>query len=255
MRFLPAGDAALIVEFGDRVDPALNDRALALDAALAATALPGVVETIPTYRSLLVQYDPLEIGGYDALVERLAALASATDNAGRAAGAAVAAARHWAVPVAYGGPFGVDLDEVAARHGLTPEQAIELHLSGDYRVYMIGFAPGFAYLGGLPEALHTPRRENPRSRTPAGSISIGGIQAAVASMELPSGWHLLGRTPVRTFHPGRAEPFLFRTGDRIRFRRIAHDAFEPLARRAGQGEPVAELLTAAADGQGGGGTP
>jgi len=249
MRFLPAGDAALIVEFGDRVDPALNDRVLALDAALTAAALPGVVETIPTYRSLLVQYDPLEIGAYDALVERITALAVASPE-GAAAGAGAAVSRQWAVPVAYGGPFGVDLDEVAARHGMTPEQAIETHLSGDYRVYMIGFAPGFAYLGGLPEALHTPRRENPRSRTPAGSISIGGIQAAVASMELPSGWHLLGRTPVRTFHPGRAEPFLFRTGDHIRFRRIPHDAFEPLAHRAEQGEPVAELLTAAADGQG-----
>jgi KipI family sensor histidine kinase inhibitor len=239
----------LTVEFGDHVDPALNDRVLALDAALAAASLPGIVETIPTYRSLFVQYDPLEIGGYDALIERIAALADApppSSGSIGSAGAEAPAYRRWAVPVAYGGPHGIDLEEVAARHGMTPEQAIERHLSGDYRVYMIGFAPGFAYLGGLPEALHTPRRENPRSRTPAGSISIGGIQAAIASMELPSGWHLLGRTPVRTFHPGRAEPFLFRTGDRIRFRRIPHDAFETLDRHAEQGEPVAELLTDAA---------
>ncbi|MBL8687639.1 MAG: 5-oxoprolinase subunit PxpB [Rhodospirillaceae bacterium] len=220
-RLLAAGDTALTVELGDAVDPKINAQVLALDKALSEAKLAGIVETVPTYRSLQVHFDPdvLDADTLRRTVERLAADLDDQPPPGRL----------WTVPVAYGGEHGIDLDSVAERTGLTTEQVIARHLGGDYRVYMIGFQPGFTYLGGLDPKLHLPRRETPRLKTPAGTISVGGIQAAVASIEAPSGWHLLGRTPVRAFDPGRADPFLFRAGDRIRFERIAHDDYTRLA--------------------------
>ncbi len=220
-RLLAAGDTALTVELGDAVDPRINARVLSLDKALAESNLAGIVETVPTYRSLQIHFDPDRLDAADLYrtIERLAA--SLDDRA--------PPGRRWTVPVAYGGEHGIDLDSVAERTGLTTDKVISRHLGGDYRVYMIGFQPGFTYLGGLDPKLHLPRRETPRLKTPAGTISIGGIQAAVASIEAPSGWHLLGRTPVRAFDPARTDPFLFRAGDRIRFERIAHDDYARLA--------------------------
>ena len=220
-RLLAAGDTALTVELGDAVDPKINAQVLALDKALSEAKLAGIVETVPTYRSLQVHFDPdvLDADTLRRTVERLAADLDDRPPSGRL----------WTVPVAYGGEHGIDLENVAERTGLTTEQVIARHLGGDYRVYMIGFQPGFTYLGGLDPKLHLPRRETPRLKTPAGTISVGGIQAAVASIEAPSGWHLLGRTPVRAFDPARADPFLFRAGDRIRFERIAHDDYTRLA--------------------------
>lgn len=220
-RLLAAGDTALTVELGDAVDPKINAQVLALDKALSEAKLAGIVETVPTYRSLQVHFDPdvLDVDTLRRTVERLAADLDDRPPPGRL----------WTVPVAYGGEHGIDLENVAERTGLTTEQVIARHLGGDYRVYMIGFQPGFTYLGGLDPKLHLPRRETPRLKTPAGTISVGGIQAAVASIEAPSGWHLLGRTPVRAFDPARADPFLFRAGDRIRFERIAYDDYTRLA--------------------------
>jgi KipI family sensor histidine kinase inhibitor len=225
-RLLLAGDTALTVEFGDAIDPAINARVLALDRALEGAALPGMVERVPTYRSLQIHYDPDLLPTRDlvAAVERLASGLASDAPAGR----------RWTVPVAYGGDLGIDLDAVAERTGLSAEQVVARHLAGDYRVYMIGFQPGFTYLGGLDDRLHLPRRDSPRLKTPAGTISIGGIQAAVASIEAPSGWHLLGRTPVRAFDPARAAPFLFATGDRIRFERIDPAGFASLSRRVAE---------------------
>ncbi|WP_037446158.1 5-oxoprolinase subunit PxpB [Skermanella stibiiresistens] len=222
-RFLPAGDAALTVEFGQAIDAGINARVLALDAALTAAAMPGVVETVPTYRSLLIQFDP-DILTHADLIGALGGLdRSAAQDVKEASGG-----RDWTIPVCYGGEHGADLEDVARHHGVTAEEVVRLHLSGDYRVYMIGFAPGFAYLGGLPPELHTPRRRDPRMRVPAGTISIGGMQAAVCSTPIPSGWHLLGRTPIRGFDLNRADPFLFRPGDRIRFTRIDAAEFDRL---------------------------
>ena len=220
-RLLAAGDTALTVELGDAVDPRINARVLSLDRALAEANLAGVVETVPTYRSLQIHFDPerLDAGDLHRTIERLSATLDDEAPPGRL----------WTVPVAYGGEHGLDLESVAERTGLATDEVIARHMGGDYRVYMIGFQPGFTYLGGLDPKLHLPRRETPRLKTPAGTISIGGIQAAVASIEAPSGWHLLGRTPVRAFDPARADPFLFRAGDRIRFERIAHDDYERLA--------------------------
>jgi KipI family sensor histidine kinase inhibitor len=228
---LPCGDAALAVEFGDVIDPRLNARVLALDARLAGH--PGVVETVPTYRSLLVHYDPLatDFAGLSGAVLALAEDLPDEPREGRI----------WRVPVVYGGSFGVDLEDVARQHGLDPEELVRRHSAPTYRVYMIGFVPGYTYLGGLDPTIATPRREVPRTKVPAGTISIGGIQAVVASIEAPSGWHLLGRTPARTFMPGREPAFLMAPGDRVRFAPIPEADWDRLDRAAAAGEIVAEV--------------
>ena len=222
-RIVPVGDSAILVEFGESVDPAINAAVLAFDAELARRALPGVVELVPTYRSLLVHYDPERIDGQSLL----------TTLAGLDYGRSVKPpeGRLWTVPVVYGGEHGIDLETVAKRHGLAPEEVVALHTAPTYRVYMVGFIPGFTYLGGLDPRLHTPRRDDPRPKTPAGSVSIGGVQAGIASLEAPSGWHLLGRTPVRTFDPERDPAFLLQPGDRVRFRPIEPSTFAELDRR------------------------
>jgi KipI family sensor histidine kinase inhibitor len=232
-RILPCGDTALAVEFGSDIDPRINARVLALDEC-AKNGVPGIVETVPTYRSLLVHYDPVAVD-YDTLSRSLLDLSRGLSDEPREG-------RLWRIPVVYGGPFGIDLDEVAARHGLTPAQLIEKHAAPIYRVYMIGFVPGYAYLGGLDPTIATPRREVPRARVPAGTISIGGIQAVVASIEAPSGWHLLGRTPVRSFMPDRDPIFLIEAGDRVQFEPIDASRWDALDRAAAAGEPVAEIV-------------
>jgi KipI family sensor histidine kinase inhibitor len=232
-RVLPCGDTALAVEFGEAIDPAVNACVLALDARVAQ-GIPGVVETVPTYRSLLVHYDPV-VTDFDTLGATLSALSADLPDT-------PAEGRLWRIPVVYGGAFGVDLEAVSARHGLAPADLIARHAAPIYRVYMIGFVPGFAYLGGLDPSLATPRRDVPRTRTPAGSISIGGAQAAVASIEAPSGWHLLGRTPVRSFMPDREPPFILNAGDRVTFEPVPAERWDALDRAAAAGNLIAEAL-------------
>lgn len=237
-RILPAGDHALVVELGDGIAPDLNARVHRLDQLVTESGLPGVVETVPTYRSLLVVFDPLSVDA-DALADRLRGLA-ALPPAGRAE-----RGRRWVLPVRFGGRHGEDLEEVARRAGLTPDEVVALHCAADYRVYMLGFSPGFAYLGGLPPALHLPRRENPRLKTPAGTLMQGGAQAAVSPLEMPSGWHLLGRTPLKTFDVARAQPFLLAPGDRIRVTAISEAEYDRLAEEAARTDLLPALEEAA----------
>lgn len=233
-RLLPCGDAALSVEFGATIAAALNERVLALDAAVRAAMFPGVVETVPTYRSLLVEFDPVTTD--------VAALSAFLIDAARAATRTDAAPRRWQVPVVYGGDFGVDLAELAARHGLSVAALIERHCAPVYRVFVIGFMPGFCYLGGLDATLETPRRLQPRQKVPAQSIIIGGAQTAISSVAGPSGWHLIGRTPVRPFMGGRQPIFLMSPGDEVVFQPVPASAWDALDARAAAGEAVAEVL-------------
>ena len=232
-RLLRCGDGALSVEFGSTTDPALNAQVLALDAALAAQPVPGIVETVPTYRSLLIQLDPLQTD-FPALEAKIAALCAqpAIERA---------KPRLWHVPVVFGGDDGMDLADLAARHAMTEQDLVARFCAATYRVAMIGFMPGFAYLGGLDPALTTPRRLQPRMRVPAQSISIGGGQAAIMTVEGPSGWHMIGRTPMRAFLPGREPVFLYEPGDEIRFEPMAAQDWAGLDARAAAGEPVARL--------------
>jgi KipI family sensor histidine kinase inhibitor len=229
-RVLACGDTALAVEFGTAMDAESNLRVFALDRALKSTPVEGVIETVPTYRSLLVHYDPLKLG-FSELSERLLMLLDQPDSAGNPS-------RHWRVPVFYDG---LDLDDVAKAHDMTPDELIRRHSTPRYEVAMIGFTPGFSYLRGLDPIIATPRRAQPRIVTPAGTISIGGAQAALQCLPGPSGWHLLGRTPVRTFDPRRDPVYLIEPGDTVTFERIDAAEFDRLERLAERGEIVAEL--------------
>lgn len=221
-RFLPVGDAALTVEFGDSISPDLNAKVVALDIALAASNMDGIIETAPSYRSLLICYDPVVLSCRQLVAELRRLLERGTRIR---QGSAVA----WSVPVVYDPPYAEDLPEVAQRLALSEDEVIRIHSGATYQVYMVGFAPGLPYLGPLPDRLHISRREAPRPSVPAGAVMIGGIQANIVPMPVPSAWYVLGRTPLRLFDPSRHDPFLFRAGDHLRFRRIDAAEFEHLA--------------------------
>jgi len=235
-RLLPSGDSAIVVEFARAIDDGANQRVLALDKAVAAASIAGVTEAVPTYRSLLVHYDPERID-FETLGAKLLALAQAPlPPAGKT--------RRWRVPVAYGGENGIDLEDVAKRLNITPDEVVARHSGGDYRVAMIGFTPGWSYLSGLDKSLHMPRRLSPRVFTPAGTISVGGVQAGIQCLAAPSGWHLLGRTAVRTFQLHREPVFLTQPGDHVSFYRVDEKTFAEQSRAAEAGEIVAELVAA-----------
>lgn len=233
-RILLSGDAALTVEFSSKIDPAANRRVLALDRALSEERLDGIRETVPTYRSLLVHYDPVT-ANYDDICQRVLELAKrpAPD---------IPPGRHWRIPVVYGGEYGIDLEDVARGHDMTPDDVVRRHTSGNYHVVMLGFMPGWAYLTGLDPALATPRRQNPRTFTPAGTISIGGVQAGVQCLAAPSGWHLLGRTPARTYDIQRQPIFMLEPADLVSFYAIPESDFADMSRAAEAGELVAEQV-------------
>src|ERR1700716_861079 len=233
-RILPSGDSAITVEFSRNIDDAANQRVLALDRTLANEPVSGVTETVPTYRSLLVHYDPVQID-FDTLSERLTALAELPVPP-------TTKARRWRIPVVYGGEHGIDLEDVAKTLDTTPDDIVARHVAGDYRVAMIGFTPGWSYLSGLDDFLHLPRRKNPRQLTPAGTISIGGVQTGVQCLAGPSGWHLLGRTPVRTYQLHRDPIFLLEPGDHVVFCPVDARTFAEQDRAAEAGEIVAELI-------------
>ncbi len=230
--FLPCGDAALSIEFGRAVDPHLNALTLDLDAALAAAPPEGLLETVPTYRALLVHFDPL-VTDHSEIEQAVRGLLANLETSAKTP-------RRWRVPVVYGGEYGVDLEALAQEHGLTPEDVIARHTGAVYTVAMLGFMPGFCYLAGLDPSLATPRRTDPREVTPAGTIAIGGDQANIASIEAPSGWNLIGRTPLRNFMPARDPAFLIGAGDEVVFKAIAEDDWAALDEAAAAGEWIAE---------------
>jgi inhibitor of KinA len=228
-RFLPAGESALVVEFGARIDQALNDQVRALDRALAANPIAGVVETVPTYRSLMVHFDP-RLLSTAALVERIQSLEVEAPIEEQPP-------HHWLIPVCYEPPYAEDLGEVAAALGLSAQRVAELHAGATYRVYMYGFAPGYVFLGGLPAELAISRRPVPRPPVAPGAVLIAGGQALIASIAMPTGWYDIGRTPAALFDPQRRPPFLIEIGDMVTFEPIDGATFAALQQAAGQ--PVA----------------
>ncbi|MBN9040060.1 MAG: allophanate hydrolase [Rhizobiales bacterium 62-47] len=233
-RILPSGDAAITVEFSRQIDDEANRRVLALDRLLAKTPIDGISETVPTYRSLLVHYDPVRID-FDTLGGKLAALAQQASTQD-------VVARRWRVPVTYGGEHGIDLEGTAKALNLSTEALISRHAAPTYRVAMIGFTPGWSYLSGLDPSLELTRRQTPRLLTPPGTISIGGVQTGIQCIAGPSGWHLLGRTPVRTYQLGRDPIFLLEPGDEVKLYAIDARQFAECERAAEHGEIVAELV-------------
>lgn len=248
LRLLDAGDAAFTIEFGDAIDPRLLAAVNALDAAIARLqaegGLPGLIETMPTFRSLTVFFDPL-VTGREALIAALRPLFDAAEGGGAPEG------RHWRLPVCYEGEAAPDLAETARAIGAGEDEVVALHSGTEYLVYMLGFLPGFPFMGDLPERLRLPRRAEPRVRVPAGSVAIATGLTAIYPWESPGGWHLLGRCPVPLFDARRASPSLLAAGDRVRFEPIPAAEFQRLAAALQAGEIDARqwLLPAVEEGR------
>jgi KipI family sensor histidine kinase inhibitor len=222
-RLLPSGDSAIVVEYGDGIDVRINARVRLLQRAIDAARHAGILETVPTYRSLMVHYDPMTLN-------REAAERLILATAGTLPEAVPETVRTVEVPVLYGGAAGPDLDAVAGLTGLDAQAVVDLHASGDYVVFMLGFMPGFPYLGGLPARIAAPRLATPRTIVPAGSVGIAGAQTGIYPTESPGGWRLIGRTPVRLFDPRRSPPALLEAGDHVRFVPVTASAFDAIAR-------------------------
>lgn len=224
--FRLAGDKGLLMEFGDAIDPAINSRIRAVAACLEKRLPPGVEEIIPTYCSLILVYDPMATAP-DTLIPLLTSIDADLDAAPLPEPNIVE------LPVCYDPSLGPDLAHVAEVNGLTPETVIQLHTAPLYPIYMIGFTPGFPYLGGLSEKLHTPRLSSPRTRVPAGSVGIANNQTGIYPIDSPGGWQLIGQCPVKLFDPLRKDPILLKAGDRLKFKAISLDEFKTLKEAAG----------------------
>ena len=236
-RFLDAGEAALVVQFGEIVDPAINDRVLALDAALRADPPAGTREFVPTYRSLMIHYDPLQIDreALIAIVNRMLTGLGEWRGEGTAT---------WTLPCCYDPPLAEDIDEAAGILGLTRDELVALHAQATYRVYMCGFTPGQIYLGGVPQPLKISRRTTPRAPHAAGAVSIGGGLGTVVPFVMPTGWYVIGQTPERLYAVERQDAFLIQAGDLLRFDPIDLATFRSLEQRASSGEIVARKRAA-----------
>ena len=232
MKIIPASDSSLLVVFGDTIAPALHRQVMGLFHALLAKRDPGIRNVHPGYASLLIDFDPLRLT-HDELTAVVQQLESLSDAG---AGDSVVV-----IPVCYDGELGPDLGDVAQHAGLSVEEVIRLHTSPTYLVYFLGFTPGFAYLGGLPEPLHTPRLATPRISVAAGSVGIAGSQTGIYPVDSPGGWRLIGRTPLRMFDPEATTPTRLQPGDRMCFAAINLETFEKL--QACGGIPSARLDT------------
>ncbi len=219
VRIVAAGDAALVVELPARVDPLINARLVDMAEVLGRRAGAAILDAVVGYCTLTVYFDPLQVDA-SWLEGEIRSVAKEDWREEVESGATID------VPVCYGGDLGPDLGEVAAVSGCTEEEVIRLHSGVEYRVYVVGFVPGFAYMGVVDERLALPRRAVPRTKVPAGSVAIAAGQTGIYPMETPGGWHLLGRTPIRPFDPGRAQPVLFQPGDRVRFHAIDRETFD-----------------------------
>jgi inhibitor of KinA len=222
-QIVPVGDATLVVEFEERIDPAVNARAVATADVLRSASIAGVLDVVPTYRSVAVYFDPLLTDHNELMrrVEEAAAEPPRGDSKDRAL---------IRVPVCYGGDFGPDLKNIAEFAHVTESDVVDIHAARTYRVFMLGFMPGFAYMGMVDSRIAVPRREVPRVRVPRGSVCIAGVQTSIHPVDAPSGWHLIGRTPVRPFDRLRLDPFLMKPADEVQFYSIDRQEFARLDR-------------------------
>ncbi|MCW3981950.1 MAG: 5-oxoprolinase subunit PxpB [Candidatus Bathyarchaeota archaeon] len=224
-RYLPAGDRAVLIEFGNKISPDINLKVHSFDRAISELKLFSVEECVPTYRSLMVYYDPSKTG-YEHLVLRLKDVERTLD-----AFPCRQKTREIEVPVVYGGEFGPDLNFVARRNNLEEDEVIRLHSGKTYSVYMIGFAAGFPYLGEVNDEIATPRLKVPRLLVPAGSVGIAEKQTGIYPRDLPGGWRIIGRTPLNLFAPRKSPPALIEAGDTVKFKSVDREAFESIKGR------------------------
>lgn len=210
IRILTAGDSSLLIEFGNEISPEVNRKIAAVVELMREQHIEGVVDVIPAFCSLLVNYDPRVIR-YEKMKKRMESLLRVDIKVGEGR------RKIFEIPVLYGGEYGPDLGNIAEHAGLSEDEVVKIHSSRDYLIYMLGFLPGFCYLGGLDERIHTPRLANPRLKIRAGSVGIGGSQTGIYPLDSPGGWQLMGMTPVKTYDPEREVPILVEAGNYIRF--------------------------------------
>ena len=226
VRFLPCGDQAVTVEWGSTIDERINRQVHAFARKVEALSHPAITEVVPTYRSATVHYRP-EVFSYEELKQLLLSLTQGGPEEGEELPVVE-------IPVCYGGEYGPDLEEVAQHCSLTPEEVIARHTAPTYRIYMLGFTPGFPYLGGMDPSIAAPRRKEPRIHIPAGSVGIAGEQTGVYPIVSPGGWQLIGRTPLRLFDPQREQPILLSAGVGIRFVPIDEETFRKMEEKKGE---------------------
>jgi len=232
VRISASGDTAVIVEFGNEVDRDLSNLVLSAATTVANSQLSGITEIVPTFRSLMVQYDPLITTSAKVMAQITPLMNTASTSK--------TLMRKWSIPVCYEEEFAADITGVAVATGQTIEQVVKLHSGVSYHVYMLGFLPGFPYLGNLAKALHLPRRTNPRTRVPKGSISIATSLTSIYPFESPGGWHLIGTTPVELFNHTKTPPALFAPGDQIKFEPVSGAEFIAISNQVSAGEYTLE---------------
>ena len=218
-RYLISGDKGLVVEFGNIISEEVNKKVRNLYLAIRKIHIEGIIEMIPTYRSLLIHYDPIEIQ-IDDLMEKLMEIEKYLDNID------LPKPRIIEIPTIYGGEFGEDINFVSEHNGISEDEVIKIHSSVDYLIYMIGFTPGFSYLGGMSDKIEAPRLKIPRTKIPAGSIGIAGKQTGIYPIESPGGWQLIGRTPIKLYDPNSQIPILLQAGNYIKFIPIEKEEYD-----------------------------
>jgi KipI family sensor histidine kinase inhibitor len=228
-KYLNAGDRSLVIEFGDSIEEQINAKIRSLTLAIEREVIVGIIETIPTYRSLMIIYEPMLIE-LDELIDKVKSIETKMDEM------KLPDAKIIEIPTIYGGEYGPDLEFVAEHNKISLEEVIKLHTSRSYLIHMIGFTPGFPYLGGMNDIIATPRLQNPRTKIPVGSVGIAGNQTGIYPIESPGGWQLIGRTPVKLYDPYRKEPVLLNAGDYIRFVQIDENEYKQIEELERQGK-------------------
>ena len=228
VRYLVSGDSSVCVEFGNEISPDINRKIRAFKIAVEKSGIPGIVETVPTYRSLLVHYKP-EVIGYKAITEKFKSLMGTLDNIEIPPPTVIE------IPVLYGGEMGPDIENVASHNGKTVEEVIKIHTSQEYLIYMIGFIAGFPYLGGMSREIAAPRLKSPRVKIEGGSVGIAGEQTGIYPVASPGGWQLIGRTPLKLYDAEREKPVLLEAGQYIKFRAVDEAEYEAIEKQVEAG--------------------